>query len=493
MTRDAILAIDQGTSNSKAILINREGLIIAQGSSPLETVYPQPGWVEQSATEIWQSVLKAVAECLQQAPGIHILGIGISNQRESVVCWDQRTGKPLGPALTWQCRRTAKDTERLKAEGQNEPVQAITGLPLDPLFPAMKVRWLLEHSDSQNRCVGTVDSWLIWNLSGGRCFATDRSNASRTQLFNVKTAQWDTGLCELFGVDSTVLAEVHDSQHTFGYTHQVPVLDDGIPIAAAIGDSHAALFGHTAFQAGDAKATFGTGSSVMMVTPEFKPPQQGMTTTIAWSIDNTITYALEGNILVSASLFPWAAKLLGQNGVDELLKLAESVEDAGGVSLVPALVGLGAPHWQPQAQGIITGLSFNSSPAHIAHAAALSMPLQVVDVFAAMRQQSSTLNGEIFVDGGPTRNLFLMQYLADLMDQTITVCKDPELSALGAGMLAGLEVGYWSSLEEITQLKRERFKIKPTMSADKRAEILRTWQKAVGKCIESDHNTDSFH
>lgn len=483
MSVDAILAIDQGTTNSKAVLLDHKGRIISQGSAPLDIAYPQPGWVEQSAEDIWLSVVEAIHLCIEQSPSANILALGISNQRESVAIWDSNTGKPLGPVITWQCRRTTPSTEKLKADGHEAKVLAKTGLPLDPLFPASKIHWLQSLASGTNTCVGTIDSWLIWNLTGGRCYATDRSNASRTQLMNVVTGQWDDDLCSLFGVDANTLATINDSKHLFGHTLNIPGVADGIPIASAIGDSHAALFGHAAFAPGEAKATFGTGSSVMMLTRDFNIPTDGMTTTVAWSIDGEMTYALEGNILVSASLFPWAATLLGLNGdVDQLMELATTVDNSNGAVLVPALVGLGAPHWNPEARGQLSGLSFSSTPAHIAHAAALSMPLQVLDVFDAMRLQSSSSPGQIFVDGGPTRNTFLMKYLADLLSQPINICRDPELSALGAGMLAGLETGFWSSLNEISALERKRMVIEPAMSNEERSSILSAWRDAMIKC-----------
>ncbi|MFK7992925.1 MAG: FGGY family carbohydrate kinase [Granulosicoccus sp.] len=483
MSDEAILSIDQGTTNSKAILIGSDGQIIAQGSSPLNISYPKPGWVEQSAEEIWSSVIEAVRKCLEQSPGTKVVGIGLSNQRESVVAWDTQSGQSLAPAITWQCRRTASATECLKSEGHEPTVLALTGLPLDPLFPASKIRWLMDNTQGTNRCIGTVDSWLIWKLTGGQHYATDRSNASRTQLLNVQSGQWDESLCTLFGVDIKLLPEVRNSQHTFGHTRDVPGLGDGIPVASAIGDSHAALFGHAAFHPGEAKVTFGTGSSVMMVTSAFQMPADGMTCTIAWSVDDEITYALEGNILVSAALFPWAATLLGLDGdVDKLMRLAQSVEHSDGVTLVPALVGLGAPHWNPEARGILAGLSFSSTPAHIAHAAAASMSLQVVDVFTAMHRQSASPPRQVNVDGGPTRNKFLMQSLANLLSLPVSISEDPELSALGAGMLAGLEIGFWRSRDEVARLHRERVTIHPDMDEQSRANILSVWNEAIVKC-----------
>lgn len=488
--QQVILAIDQGTTNSKAILLDKKGTILSLGSSPLNISYPEPGWVEQSADSIWASVVSAVEQCTTQAPPHEIAGIGISNQRESIVTWDGKTGKPLAPVITWQCRRTTQHTERLKEAGHEAQILATTGLPIDPLFPASKIHWLQNKYGTDGVYTGTVDSWLIWKLTNGERFVTDLSNASRTQLLNLKTGEWDQQLCNIYEVNSSTLAKVVDSKHTFGTTKLVPGLADGIPITAAMGDSHAALFGHAAFQSGDAKATFGTGSSVMMLVPGFSIPTNGMTTTIAWSIDGQISYALEGNILVSASLFPWLAELLGLGGdVDQLLQLAETVADSNGVHIVPALTGLGAPHWAPQARGEISGLSFASNRAHIAHAAALSMPLQVADVFAAMQKQSRAATSQVYVDGGPTKNHFLMQNLSNLLALPVYISEAPELSAFGAGLLAGLEAGFWGSLEDITGLQRKRERIEPALSEAERLKILKNWHAAVNQCIDRKSDT----
>ena len=484
-----ILSIDQGTTNTKAILIDQQGELLSIGACPLEISHPKPGWVEQSPNDIWASVISAIDNCLGAAPPHQIVSIGLSNQRESIAAWDKQTGKPLAPAITWQCRRTTEHTEKLKAEGRLAEVLARTGLPIDPLFPASKIHWLQQKITGQDICTGTIDSWLIWNLTAGGRFATDRSNASRTQLMNLQTGQWDNELCELFDVNPETLPEVVDSNTLFGTTSNVPGLDDGIPISSAIGDSHAALFGHAAFSPGDAKATFGTGSSVMMLTPEFRTPIDGMTSTIAWSIDGKISYALEGNILVSASLFPWVAELLGLDGdVDQLMDMASKVNDSNRVSIVPALTGLGAPHWAPQARGEITGLSFAATRSHIAHAAALSMPLQVVDVFDAMNNQTSTPAARLYVDGGPTKNRFLMQSLSDLLAIPVCVGDVAELSALGAGMLAGLQVGFWNDLDDISKLQRKREVVHATMSEDRRQQLLKQWRAAVKSCIDRQQN-----
>lgn len=484
MSRRAILAIDEGTTNAKAILVSHEGEIIASGAAPVPIEHPQSGWVQQDAGKIWQATQDAMSACLAAAPDTEIVALGISNQRESILIWDRQTGAPLGPVITWQCRRTAEACNALKEAGHEAEVIARTGLPLDPLFPPTKVAWLLENhgQDTADICIGTVDSWLIWKLSGGRVHATDRSNAARTQLFNLAESCWDARLCGLFGIDPSMLPDVHDSSCVFATANNVGSVPDGVPIASAIGDSHAALFGHGAFGPGDGKITFGTGSSVMTTLTEFIAPPPGITTTIAWSMGGKPTYAFEGNILVSASILPWTAKLLGLADVESLLDLAQTVPDTNGVALVPALVGLGSPHWNSEARGVISGLSFGSEPAHIARAAAESIALQVHDVFAIMAEAAKGI-GRLSVDGGPSQNPFLMQMVADYLDQGITPCRNAEVSALGAGYLAGLATGFWKDLEEVGRLADHGQEISPTMAADVRKNHLEIWRKAVAGTI----------
>lgn len=491
MTGAAILAIDQGTTNTKAVLVAPDGAILARGSAPVPIEHPQPGWVQQDAEAIWQSVLAAVAACLALEPETAIAGIGISNQRESVMIWDRRTGSPLGPVVTWQCRRTTAACEALKAKGAEADVIARTGLPLDPLFPAPKIRWLLEAAggrdgdpDSVNVCAGTVDSWLIWKLTGGAVHATDRSNAARTQLFNLGEARWDPDLARLFDVPLEILPQVQDSQYRFGTTKDVPGLPDGLIVGSAIGDSHAALFGHCAFEPGDAKATFGTGTSVMASLPNFIAPDQGLTTTIAWSLEGRSTFAFEGNILVSASILPWTADLLGLEGdVDRLMALAEQVPDSEEVAFVPALVGLGAPHWAPEARGLIAGISFSADRRHVARAAAESIAFQVADVFHAVAAQSPGGLGRLFVDGGPSGNPFLMGIVADLLDHPVQPCDAPEVSAQGAAYLAGLTVGVWDGLDRLEALPKARSRIDPAIDVDARAGLRARWRDALARCL----------
>lgn len=483
MSMRAILAIDEGTTNSKAVLVAESGDIVATGSCPVPTHHPRPGWVEQSATDIWTATLGAIRSCLSKVPEIEIVALGISNQRESILLWDRASGEPLGPVVTWQCRRTAEACDKLKAVSNEQEVIRRTGLPLDPMFPATKARWLLDNHASSlapaDICLGTVDSWLIWNFSGQQSFTIDRSNAARTQLLNIADGAWDSSLCELFGVPSSALAEISDSSAVFGYTRNVPGLADGIPIASAIGDSHAALFGHGAYGTGDGKITFGTGSSVMTTVPKFTTPPEGITATIAWSLDGKSTYALEGNILVSASILPWTASLLGLPDVDALLDLARSVEDTLGATLVPAHVGLGSPHWNAAARGLISGLTFSTGPAHVARAAAESMAFQVHDIFAIVERSTPKGIGKLFVDGGPSANEFLMQLVANYLDHPVVVSENTEASAIGAAHLAGLAVGLWPDLETLAGLKRTRRELRPALDPAKRDLALTAWQLAI--------------
>lgn len=486
MAQRAILAIDEGTTNSKAILVSQDGEIIASGSCLVPIEHPQSGWVQQDANKIWDATQDAMTTCLAAAPDTEIVALGISNQRESILIWDRQSGAPLGPVITWQCRRTAEACNALKEAGHEAAVLARTGLPLDPLFPPTKVAWLLENhgNDTADICIGTVDSWLIWKLSGGRIHATDRSNAARTQLFNLAEGRWDEQLCALFAIDPSMLPDVHDSSHIFAETKNIHTVPDGVPIAAAIGDSHAALFGHGAFGPGDGKITFGTGSSVMTTLTDFIAPPPGITTTIAWSIDGKSTYAFEGNILVSASILPWTATLLGLADVESLLDIAQSVPDTNGVALVPAHVGLGSPHWNSEARGLITGLSFGSEPAHIARAAAESIALQVHDVFAIMSDAATGI-GRLSVDGGPSQNAFLMQMVADYLDHSITPCRNAEVSALGAAHLAGLATGFWQDIDELGRLAHHGPEIQPALGKNARQNRLQVWRKAIARTLAS--------
>jgi glycerol kinase len=473
----AILAIDQGTTNSKAILVSTAGELIARGSSPVGITFPQPGWVEQDPTRIWKSVCEAIEACLESKPEAVIEAVAISNQRESVTIWDAETGEPLGPVLSWQCRRTAPDCARMIEAGHQPFVQSITGLPIDPMFPGAKMHWLLARAPKCRKVrLGTIDSWLIHRLSGGKQHLCDASNAARSQLFDLKAQAWSDELCALFGVEKDALPRVLDSADDFGSILNVPGVPDGTPIRAAIGDSHAALFGHGAFHPGDGKITFGTGSSVMATLSEFIAPQNGITTTIAWRIAGKPIFAFEGNILVSASSLPWMAEILGLADVADLIDLAATAGPSG-PGFVPAFVGLGAPYWDSDARALFSQINFSTTRAQMARAVTDSVAFQVHDVFAAMQSQFGHPIGALYVDGGPSQNHFLMQCVADILAHPVVQREAPEVSALGAAYLAGLSLGIWADMDAIARISRSGNLISP--QADDRAEKLATWADAI--------------
>ncbi|RFB93389.1 glycerol kinase [Rhizobium leguminosarum bv. trifolii] len=475
----AILAIDQGTTNSKAVLVSEKGEIVGRGSAPVGISYPKPGWVEQDPRRLYASVCEAIDACLKAGPAVVIEAIAISNQRESVTAWDAETGEALGPVVSWQCRRTAQDCERLIAEGRLDRVQALTGLPLDPMFPGSKFRWLLDRIPAGRPVrLGTIDSWLVHCLTGGRRHVCDASNAARSQLFDLREQRWSEELGDIFGVDIALLPEVLDSSADFGRTQGLPGVPDGTPIMAAIGDSHAALFGHGAFKPGDGKVTFGTGSSIMTTLPQFIAPRNGVTTTVAWRIGGRPTFAFEGNILVCAASLPWMADILGLEDVAALVELAASAAP-GGPGFVPAFVGLGAPYWNSDARALFSQINFNTTRAQMARSVTDSIAFQVHDVIAAMRAQSGGELGALHVDGGPSQNRFLMQCVSNLIQHPVIQCEAPEASALGAAYLAGLSLGLWSDLHMVAGLPRNTQTIKP-QPVD-RAALLQTWNDALAR------------
>jgi glycerol kinase len=475
----AILAIDQGTTNSKAVLVSETGEVLARGSATVGISYPQPGWVEQDPRRIFASVCEAIEACLKKISGVTVEAVAVSNQRESVTVWDAETGEALGPVLSWQCRRTAPDCERLIAEGHLGRVEALTGLPLDPMFPGSKFRWLLDRVPAGRRVrLGTIDSWLIHCLTGGSRHVCDASNAARSQLFDLNGQAWSAELGEIFGVNIALLPEVLDSSADFGTTRGLPGIPDGTPIRSAIGDSHAALFGHGAFKPGDGKVTFGTGSSVMTTLPRFIAPQNGITTTVAWRIAGVPTFAFEGNILVSAASLPWMAGILGLPDVAALVDLAATAEP-GGPGFVPAFVGLGAPYWNSDARALFAQINFSTTRAQMARSVTDSIACQVHDVIAAMRAQSGGKLGALYVDGGPSQNRFLMQCVSNLIEHDVIQCEAPEASALGAAYLAGLSLGLWKDLDAIEALPRSTEVIRP--EEIDRTSLLNTWNDALAR------------
>lgn len=487
-----ILAIDQGTTNTKVLLVNAQGSIIAQASRALGQHYPQPAWVEQDAQEIWQSVREAIDECLAAAGDPPLAAIAITNQRESVTSWERASGKPLGPVVVWQCRRSAEICAELRARGLADWLAERTGLAIDPLFSASKMRWLLDHiARGQQRaeqgeiCLGTMDSWVLWNLTGGISHACDLTNASRTQLLDIHSLQWSQELLDVFGVPRLALPELHASKAHFGVSTAIGRLPAGIPIASMIGDSHAALFGQAGFMPGTVKATYGTGSSLMTPTASAILSQHGLSTTVAWALEqDQATYAVEGNIAVTGAAIQWLGEFLGlAKPAEDVAALAERVQDAGGLYIVPALVGLGAPYWNDAARGLICGLTRGSTAAHLARAALESIAYQVRDVFDVMQAEAGQELQVLLADGGASRNATLMQFQADIIGRPVLRSSSAEASPLGAAYLAGLEVGIWQSLDAIAQLPRPRQRFEPHMQAQERASYYAGWKAAVDRCL----------
>lgn len=482
-----VLAVDQGTTNSKALLIDETGAVAASAAVPVPVSYPQPGWVEQSPQELWGTLVGAVDACLRQAgEGAEIAAIGISNQRESVLLWDRESGVPIGPCVSWQCRRSAERIDRLRTPEVETLVAERTGLALNPMFPAAKISWLLKaYPQARDRaaagqlCAGTVDSWLLFKLTGGAIHATDFGNASRTQLFNIATGAWDAELCALFGVPLEILPAPMSSDSRFGATSGAGNLPAGVPIHAILGDSHAALFGHAIRRPGEVKATYGTGSSLMTVTERPVHSASGLSTTIAWRRGQRTTYALEGNISVSAQAAAWMVSFLGLKDVAELTALAETVDSDGGVTVVPAFAGLGAPHWNDRARATISGLSLASSRAEVARATLEAITLQIRDVFAAMEADLGHRLDRLSVDGGATYNDTLMQMQSDVLGRPVRRHEIAELSAAGAGVMAGVACGLWTEEQGLAILSPHGRTFEPALFPAARDEINLRWQRAV--------------
>jgi glycerol kinase len=486
MPKDFVLAIDQGTSNTKAIVIDREAKIVARASVPMEIAFPQPGWVEQDPLAIWKAVQTVVDGCVSQISSDKLAAIGISNQRETILVWDRSSGQPLGPAVIWQCRRTADFCQHLREQGLESVLRDRTGLTIDPLFSASKARWLLKRIEAMGQsaegvCLGTVDSWLLWNLTAGNVHATDLSNAARTQLFNLRTAAWDDELLKLFEVPAFALPKILPSSGIFAETVASGCLGAGIPIASMIGDSHAALFGQRGFLPGSIKATYGTGSSLMTPIQELRISNRGLSSTVAWGLKD-ITYALEGNISVTGSAVQWFGQFVGADDpAQRVAALAREVSDTAGVYVVPAFVGLGAPHWDEAARGMICGMTRGTTQTHVARAVIESIAYQVRDVFDAMQEDAGIALRSLLADGGATRNDQLMQFQADILSCAVLRNSSPEVSPLGAAFLAGLATGFWSSLDEVAALSREFERFEPKMPDSQRAELYAGWQAAVAR------------
>lgn len=484
-----ILTIDQSTSGTKGLLVNGQGQIAAKHWQPHRQIYPQPGWVEHDPEEIYASVL-AVAEqlirnnCVDPAS---ILGVSITNQRETVVLWDKSTGKPVYNAVVWQCTRGGQICAALKDSGCEGEVRRRTGLVIDPYFSASKIQWILEHSEGaadrlDQLLFGTIDSWLIWKLTNGAVHATDYSNASRTMLYNIRELKWDPYLFDLFKIPVNLAPEVRSSNAKFGSTDLAGILPRPIPICGVIGDSQAALFGQGCVESGMAKVTYGTGSSIVLnIGKQCQLPPDGIVTSLAWGIDGVVDYIFEGNVHCSGKTIEWIVNTLGLiDDAESSDTLARSVEDNGGVYLVPAFVGLGAPYWNSDVQAAVFGLTFNTTKAHIVRAGLESIAYQIYDVLACMQQDSSLQY--VKADGGASRNSFLMQFQADILQLPVATLPYRELSALGAGYMGGLGLGVWT-LAELSSLQADPRIYHPRMSLEERDRMLGGWKEAVGRLI----------
>jgi glycerol kinase len=485
-----ILVIDQGTTGSAALLFDEEGQIVSSADSEISQIYPQPGWVEHDPKEILRTSLVVAQEALQKAvvSASQVKGMGITNQRETTVVWDRRTGEPVNNAIVWQCRRTAPLCEELKAKGLAKTIREKTGLPIDAYFSATKLRWILDHiPEGQCRAqqgdllFGTIDSWLVWNLTGGAVHITDYSNASRTMLFNIHTLEWDRELLAVLDIPEAVLPKVLPSSQVYGETAAGLLGDARVPLCGIAGDQQAALFGQACYDAGMAKNTYGTGSFILLNTGDKPiPSEKGLVTTIAWGLAGKVAYAMEGSIFITGAAVQWLRDGLGLiKSAAESEPLARSVPDNGGVYFVPAFVGLGAPYWDMYARGTIIGLTRGTTGGHLARATLEAIAYQTRDVVEVMSAEACLQVALLRVDGGGTANALLMQFQADILGVTIQPALVTETTSLGAAYLAGLAVGLWKDTTELARMWRAAETYEPKMSVDQRETLYAGWKRAV--------------
>jgi glycerol kinase len=484
-----ILALDQGTTSSRAVLFDRAGSIVSVAQKEFRQIYPKPGWVEHDPQEIWSTQAGVAAEAVTRAgvSASSIAAIGITNQRETTIVWDRETGRPVHNAIVWQDRRTADFCDALKARGLEEMVRTKTGLPIDAYFSATKIRWILdnvpgarERADQGKLAFGTVDSWLVWNFTQQSLHVTDVTNASRTMLFNIHSLKWDDELLEALQIPRSMLPDVRSSSEIYGFSKST-VFADAIPLAGIAGDQHAALFGQMCTQPGMVKNTYGTGCFLVMNTGD-KPVESknNLVTTIAWQIGTQVNYALEGSIFIGGAVVQWLRDGLGIiRSASDIEALARSVPHSDGVYLIPAFAGLGAPHWNPRARGTMFGVTRGTTSAHVARAALDSIAYQSLDVLKAMEADLGSQITELRVDGGAVANDLLMQFQADILGVDVVRPKITETTALGAAYLAGLAVGYWKDIGEIQdQWKLDR-RFAPTLASSEVDVLLCGWQRAV--------------
>ncbi len=483
-----IVAIDQGTTSSRAIVFDGNGVQVSIAQQPIDVTYPQPGWVNQDARQLWSVTRDVFLQAVSEAGLVpsDLAGIGITNQRETTILWDRTTGEPLAPAIVWQSRQSAAIVDDLAERGFAATFRAKTGLVLDPYFSASKIRWVFDaHPEIEAAavrgevCFGTVDSWLIWNLTGGE-HLTDRTNAARTLLFDIHTLEWADDLLDALNIPRSILPEVVPSSGVMART--TPEFGS-VPISGCAGDQHAALFGQACYQQGQAKNTYGTGSFLLSNTGSAAVDSaNGLLTTIGWSLPDATTYVLEGAVLVSGSAIQWLRDGLGIiSASSEIEPLARSVSDSGGVIFVPALAGLGAPDWDDRARGTIIGITRGTTKAHIARATVEAIAFQVGDVLTAMELDAGKPTAELRVDGGATRNELLLQFQADISGVPVRRARFQETTALGAAWLAGLGVGVWSSLDDLEAMWACDAEFAPTMSEDERISRRATWRRAVDR------------
>ena len=488
--RRFVLALDQGTTGSRAVVVDPDGAIRGSGYVELPQYYPKPGWVEHDAEEIWQTTTQAIEKAFAAArvTGADIAAIGITNQRETSVVWERASGRPVHRAIVWQCRRTAPLCERLKSEGREAEFRRKTGLVLDPYFSGTKIRWLLDEvpgarqrAERGELAFGTVDSWLLWRLTGGAVHATDPSNASRTLCFDIRRRSWDEGLCAALGVPAALLPEVKPSAGVFGET-TTGILPAGIPVTGIAGDQQAALFGQCCFEPGMAKNTYGTGCFVLLNTGDTPvASERGLLTTVAWQLDGAATYALEGSVFIAGAVVQWLRDGLGIIGsAGETEGLAESVADAGGVYLVPAFTGLGAPYWDAYARGVLVGLTRGTTRAHIARAALEAIAYQSRDVLDVMAAESGAPLKALRVDGGAAANNFLCQFQADVLNVEVLRPAVTETTAMGAAFLAGVGAGIWKTGDLASRWRLER-SFAPSAATSGRAAGYAGWRRAVDR------------
>ncbi|MEW6200979.1 MAG: glycerol kinase GlpK [bacterium] len=492
MPKEYILAIDQGTTGTTAILFDENGVPLGKKNREITQHYPKPGWVEHNPEEIMKVTLATVADTVRAArvkPSA-IAAIGITNQRETTVVWDRKTGKPVFNAIVWQCRRTAPICDKLKAQGLEKTFRSKTGLVIDAYFSGTKVKWILDNVPGARQkaqrgelLFGTIDSWLVWNLTGGAVHAVEISNASRTLLFNIQSLKWDDEILRILNIPKAVLPPVCSSSEVIGKTKGLKVLPDGIPIAGIAGDQQAALFGQACYESGQSKCTYGTGAFFLMNTGTRRiASRRGLITTVAWKLNDSVSYALEGSVFISGAVIQWLRdELRFFNKSSECEPLAESVPDTGGVYLVPAFVGLGAPHWDMYARGTITGLTRGSNRAHITRAALEAMAYQVRDLVEAMEADAGMKLKSLKVDGGAVENNFLMQFQSDILGVPVDRPAVAETTALGAAFLAGLATGYWSDLSSLQKARKTECLFRPKMKPSWRNELYKGWLEAVKK------------